>query len=590
MGVFTIDQQIKQPEEEKKPQTFIDKIFPTKKPPKISLPIFTTSNWVLQESGYAIAKGKKIILMVKNSVNKFPELQGDSEIIPFDKGSLDKPFLKLIEMLFDNFKLGHAGTQTIPSPTESKEEPAPQKVSPPPLMEMFDAHEQKDIKKAEEIYQKKVRPSLAPEKQKFWDALLLRWQYNAGEANKFSELERTYDETKEYDVGVQLGLCYEDFDKYKEAKEVYLKCLQNITDDRKKFDCFLRIANCYSSEKDYDKAIIAILELVNNPIFSQMKEDAFLKLIKIAEEKKDDYLYFVFAEKALDINPVNNGLRFKVAYKYSNMDKEDLALYHYKKLLEGSEDIMALNNIGVAYSNLGMPSKSVGFYEKASEKKNTLANSNLAYKYLNVGFTELAEKLLKSADELSKEGIEVHENIGYAKRALKEKLEAEDKKEADVLAQVAKVHNFKIKHSEAYCEPINNTLDLSGKWMLGEWGEVEVNWNKNDGSLTGTASKDISVPTSISYGEGLLGLLTPPPTIKTRVVEIKGSIHNLAGTFRLKVTESAKGTTPSLLSSALDEVCDSSGLFIVNSSGDLIDVMEEIKNKERTYNQYKKVS
>ena len=58
------------------------------------------------------------------------------------------------------------------------------------------------------------------------------------------------------------------------------------------------------------------LNLINDPTFSDEKEKAFLSLVKIAEERKDDYQYFVFAERALNINPVNNNLRFKVAYKY----------------------------------------------------------------------------------------------------------------------------------------------------------------------------------------------------------------------------------------------------------------------------------
>lgn len=588
LGIFTLDQQIKQIEEVKAPKSFLAKFIPMKEPvSKINPPIFTTSNWVLQESGYAIAKGKKIIMMVENGIYKFPELQGDSEIIFFDRTSLDKPFLKLIEMLVGDFQVSSVGVQAGSSPTDSNENSNKEVVeSKPSFEEMFDAHEEKDMKKVEEVYQKNVRPNLGAEQQKLWDAVLLRWQYSAGEAHKFIELEKMYNETKIYNVGVQLGICYEEFDKNKEAREVYLKCLQHNTDTADKFDCYLRIANCFLKEKNFEEAINTLFEAVNNPLFSRQKEKAFLDLVKIAEEKKDDYLYFVFAEKALDINPVNADLRFNVAYKYSNTNKKDLALYHYKKLLEVEENDMGLNNIGVAYSELDMEAKAVKFYEKASNRKNTLAYANLANKYLNAGFIDTAEKLLIGADELSKENIKVHENIGYSKKALKDKIDAEDKKENEVLAKAVQAYNFKIRHAEAFCGPLSNVIDLSGKWMLGEWGEIEVSWNRKDGRFTAIISKDFTAP---SYGLGLVGLGIPATTDKTRIIELNGSIHNLAGTFTLKVRESIKGASPTLLATGLDEVYNSSGLLIVNVSGNQIDVMEEVANKERIYNQYKKV-
>ena len=46
--------------------------------------LFMTSNWVIQESGYALGKGKPLLLMVEQGIHNFPELQGDQEIIPFE--------------------------------------------------------------------------------------------------------------------------------------------------------------------------------------------------------------------------------------------------------------------------------------------------------------------------------------------------------------------------------------------------------------------------------------------------------------------------------------------------------------------------
>lgn len=89
VGIFTIDREIVQPilVQEVCPKSFVQRLksWIKPKPPRISLPsIFTTSNWVIQESGYAIGrKDKEIIFLVEKGIYNFPELQGDREIIFF---------------------------------------------------------------------------------------------------------------------------------------------------------------------------------------------------------------------------------------------------------------------------------------------------------------------------------------------------------------------------------------------------------------------------------------------------------------------------------------------------------------------------
>jgi hypothetical protein len=59
----------------------------------------STSNWVIQESGFAIALKKDLILIVEKGIHKFPELQGDLEIVYFNRKTLHKAYTKLNQML-----------------------------------------------------------------------------------------------------------------------------------------------------------------------------------------------------------------------------------------------------------------------------------------------------------------------------------------------------------------------------------------------------------------------------------------------------------------------------------------------------------
>src|SRR3990167_390044 len=60
---------------------------------------YSTSSWVIQESGYALGKGRPVLLLVENGIHNFPGLQGDEEVIYFDKSSMSDLKLKLTEML-----------------------------------------------------------------------------------------------------------------------------------------------------------------------------------------------------------------------------------------------------------------------------------------------------------------------------------------------------------------------------------------------------------------------------------------------------------------------------------------------------------
>ncbi len=60
---------------------------------------YTTSGWVMQEAGFAIGQNKNLIFLVENGIRKFPELQGDLEIIYFNRESLNKAYIKLSQML-----------------------------------------------------------------------------------------------------------------------------------------------------------------------------------------------------------------------------------------------------------------------------------------------------------------------------------------------------------------------------------------------------------------------------------------------------------------------------------------------------------
>jgi hypothetical protein len=76
---------------------------------------WTSSEWVVQESGFALGLGKPVILMIERGV-AFPtaDLDADTEWIPFDRNALADCSLRFVQMI-SNLIAGRLSTPVMPS-------------------------------------------------------------------------------------------------------------------------------------------------------------------------------------------------------------------------------------------------------------------------------------------------------------------------------------------------------------------------------------------------------------------------------------------------------------------------------------------
>lgn len=58
---------------------------------------WTTSPWIIDEKAYALAKGKKLVLVKEQGVASIGGLQGDYEYLEFDRTDMPDLFIRLVE-------------------------------------------------------------------------------------------------------------------------------------------------------------------------------------------------------------------------------------------------------------------------------------------------------------------------------------------------------------------------------------------------------------------------------------------------------------------------------------------------------------
>lgn len=580
IGIFTAAEPLCRPSCNSNP---ILQLFKADKSPRQ----FTTSNWVIQESGYALGKGRPTIFMVEKGVDSFPELQGDQEYIPFDRADLNEALLRFTMMLTDFkskfYQLKPAGVASNPSTTAlGNGEKDAEKESANPKSnafgEMIDAFQDKDISKIDTVYKDKFRPTLKPDEHVLWDALVLKQKYQSGDATAFVKLKEYVQQTDGPDAMCQLAQCYEFGDQYQEAVNEYTRALSKYTALHDKTSAAIGIAENLERLSGVASAILYLLEgLTKYPDF-EGSEEVFKSLIEFSKKNSDDYLYILFCEKLLTINAVNKSVRFDLALKYSNLGEDSLAILHYKKYLDIVDDAGALNNIAVSYASASLHARAVEFYKRSSSKNETLAMANLAEKYLNQGFIEEAEKILKTAEALTEKGVNLHQNVGLAKKRIKDLLEEEEKKEKELLGEAEKVHRFRVNHALSYCA--NSGAGCVGVQTklceIEKWGQVPLAIDFNQGLLKGQLQQRVEdsnffLASFLSSQRGLL----EPNKFKLRNVTIEGTFRNLSGRYTLKVTETSEmaGAKP-------QDVLNVSGLFNIQSDFSAIDVLEDSKDKK----------
>lgn len=108
-------------------------------------------------------------------------------------------------------------------------------------------------------------------------------------------------------------------------------------------------------------------------------------------------------EESLVADPSQKNRRFMLAYEYSQLGLDTLAVFHYQMVLRQYPDhSTARNNLGVQLSKLDVESAAVDEFKRAAASHEEYSPVNLARRLVDAGFLEEATVWIKQAQENKK--------------------------------------------------------------------------------------------------------------------------------------------------------------------------------------------
>ena len=348
-----------------------------------------SSDWIIQESGYALAKGLYLLFLIEAGVDVNAGLQGDLQFINFSRDNPSACFTEINQILGSlAIKSVHdTSTSTSSSATEAKgdviERQSINEISEAKEEKPIDAQDaymslkrlildEKDIenagKKLSEIIENfKTDEAFTP---MFWQGIFYELKIDAGFSGALTELE-TWAESNPNDFEPlrTLGMVYNKSGQYSKAAEQFLKCAEIQKTNIGRISLLREAAACYASDKKFNEAYrILLKEFQDVKLNTETIHLLFKGLAEVAKAQENKKLFEAFAEKALELFPTDYDLRFSLAYSYGEAGSEASSLFHYEYLMRRRPNGSNLNNLGVQYQRLDIKGKSVDAYKEAFNK------------------------------------------------------------------------------------------------------------------------------------------------------------------------------------------------------------------------------
>lgn len=330
------------------------------------------------------------------------------------------------------------------------------------------------------------------------------------------------------------------------------------------------IAFAAATRRDQAQRIVEKMKSMTPP--QENGELTILYTLKeITKIEKSDDEFCSLTEKLLDLRPDDIDLRFELAYKYSDKGAEELSLYHYLKIPYRERTPITWNNLGVQFDHFKLASKSVEAYRESEKHEETLAMSNLAYKFIKAGFLTEAEEICNRAIKIK----DYHKNVVSAIGRIRELPEEEGKELKELQNKAIPLSEFFKNYGYALAK--ETVGDHQGRWQ-GNACELSI-------TIKGDSFKAEGSYERISYNS-LAGLLIGQPASPnkktTYTVRYEGTIRGKAVRATYKETsDDEPSSRPTILGGGMD--LGKSVLMILSDSLTEIQIYEKSEKENKFY-------
>lgn len=420
-----------------------------------------TSDWIIQEIGLAIGRGMKVILLIEDGVKEPGSLQGNLEHISFSRESPEKAFGKLTGML--SAVSGTARAQTVRDPVAeqpaiSSDTPA-QAVAPPYTTQHYESPEpswtQEDYERAlfmamgdadrvrsiEVAYRQSALSEQSNNRTHFaaWKEYVGIVLEESGDLSKLKETAAAASHEQVSEINYFLGSAYSHLQEFAQAARTFETAAMSAMSKRDAAKYWAAAANSWSKagEPSNSDRVLERLRLLAER--DDAASSAFLQAVaELAKATGSDDEYFAAMEAAIHARPDDSDLRFSLAFRYSEVGRNNLALLHYSRITDRARSGAAWNNLGFTLEKLNVGSSSIAAYKKARELGETLAMSNMASRLLDVGFIDEALAILNGAADSPDHHLNVERQLIRAK----EMPEEDESRESELLKKAQPESEF----------------------------------------------------------------------------------------------------------------------------------------------------
>lgn len=332
---------------------------------------------------------------------------------------------------------------------------------------------------------------------------------------------------------------YEDIKEFDKAITKNTEYVKHFKEEKSITRLYIRIANTYKRKGDYIGGIDLIKERL-----TQVKEDDSIALCykglgELYKENKEEESAAICYEKYIEYRSDDDDEIFNAAYAQANSDMYLLSLINYEKVCSlDSDNMTAINNLGVTFGELKLHGNKFSKYKKAADKGETLSMANIAYMYIESGLYDDADAIIKKG----RMSENPHKNIGAAMGALAKTIEKEEEKINEYRIRADKFRNEIRKYTYSRYQESGTTQDFEGVWVTEE----------NDKLIAKCEGSNISAEWS---SLAPVGLLRAAQGAKPEVYEhtLSGEFINSSATLTITKKKVGGGAAAGILFGSSDE-------------------------------------